>query len=381
MLIKHSNSDNALRSLWDMITFIKDRFSNCVHQNHDAATILYISSLIISPIVAYKGKYLLNEIHSLVNLSPKNFICLVRTTAPSKFPGRMRSLQKKSIDFLRDKCYTVVFDPKREYLNHAKFLIFYHMCFSEGIIYHGKYFGSTNLTIAGLAYKISGRGSRNIGNYEEFSTIYPRPKLSLNKGDTFYLNEILDLINHKVSLYTDPNYLREYLLDHLTHIKSILRHSHRILSGTTLGELYETYIDLLIVHNQTYALLDEIPGKELTRELEEELTRIKPPMNPFELEIMIPTNVEQAELLAEDLGLRNVELQEKIRDYMDVMKKAHRLIEKRYLTVLEKIRDFFDAKEHSFMEFIERNNLYHKKSLRKIIKIVKVGESRKNVDY
>lgn len=99
MFIKYPNSDNALRSLWNMITFVRDRFSNCVRQNHDAVAILYISSLIISPRVAYRGNQLLDEIHNLVNLSPRNFICLVRTTAPSKFPGRTKSLQEQAVDF------------------------------------------------------------------------------------------------------------------------------------------------------------------------------------------------------------------------------------------------------------------------------------------
>ena len=368
MFIKYPDSDNALRSLWNMIMFVRDMFSNCIHQQHDAVAILYVSSLIISPRVAYEGNQLLDEIHNLVNLSPRNFICLVRTTAPSNFPGRMKSLQEQAIDFLRDKCYIVVYDPKREFLNHAKFLIFYHVCFSERIIYHGKYYGSTNLTIAGLAYR---RSSRSVGNYEEFSTTNPRPKLNLNRGDIFYLNEILDLIVHKASLYTDPNYLRKYLTDHLMYVESILQHSRRIISGTTPGEPYETYVDLLITYNQTYALLDEIPGKKLTKELEKELTEIKPPMNPFELEIMIPTNVEQAELLAKDLGLQHTELRKMIKDYIDVVEKAYRLIKERYLTVLKEIRNYFDIKEHSLMEFIERNNTYHKKSLVKMIEIAK----------
>ncbi len=371
VIIKYPDSDNALRRLWDIIMFVRDRFNNCINQHHTSVAILYISSLIISPRVAYRGNQLLNEIRKLVNFSPKNFICLVRTTAPSRFPRLMRFLQEQAIDFLRDRCYTVVYCPRREFLNHAKFLMSYHVCFSEGRIYHGKYYGSTNLTVTGLAYREYGRGSRRIGNYEEFCATNLRSMLSLRRS-AFYLEEILDLINHKVSLYTNSDYLREYLTEHLMYMESILRHSRRIVAGTTLGELYETYVDLLVAHSQTYALLDEIPGKKLTKELEKELAEIKPPANPFELEMMMPTNTKQAELLAKDLGLQRIELRKMIRDYIDVVEKARELIEV-YLTMLtlREIKSYLDSKEYDFMEFIELNNEYHRKSLKKIMEIVK----------
>lgn len=258
-------------------------------------------------------------------------------------------------------------NPRWEFLNHAKFLVFYHVCFSGRVIYHGKYCGSTNLTIAGLAYRRGIGGSRGIGNYEEFTISNPRPRLNLGRGDVFYLSEVLNLVTHKASLYVNPNYLRKYLLDHLMRMESILHNSRRIISGTSLGELYETCVDLLVVYDQTYALLDEVPGKGLTREIEEELAKMKPPVNPFELELMIPIDRDQAELLAKDLGLQYAALRKMIREYIDVLESACRLIKERYLAKLERVRDYFDVKERSFMEFIERNNTRHRRSLERII--------------
>lgn len=49
MRIKYPNSDNALRSPWNVISFIRRRFGGCIHRLHDAIAVLYISSLMITP--------------------------------------------------------------------------------------------------------------------------------------------------------------------------------------------------------------------------------------------------------------------------------------------------------------------------------------------
>lgn len=368
MIVKHPDSDNALRSLWRLISSIRSRFSNCVHQQHDVIALLYISSLIISPRVVYNGNQLLEEIRNTVNMSPRNFVCLVRTTAPSKFPGRMRVLQNQAIDLLRDSCYTVVYHPSYEFLNHAKFAVYYQICYSENIVYHGKYYGSTNLTVAGLAYR---RGTRIVGNYEEYTVAGLRPKFILSKGDEFYLNEALELIIHKASLYTDPNYLRKYLLSHLTYMERVLHHSRRVVSGTTLGELYCAYVDLMVAHNQTYALLDEVPGKKLTEELEIKLMRIKLPINTFELEMLMPVDEKHGEMLAKDLGLGYEDTRRLVKEHIDVVEKAYELIKDSYLVVLGEVKNYFDSKERKFIEFIESNNTHHKSSLAKAVEIAR----------
>jgi len=286
----------------------------------------------------------------------------------------MRIFQKQAIDLIRDRCYTIVYHPGCEFLNHAKFAVYYQICFSENIVHHGKYYGSTNLTVAGLAYR---RGTRNVGNYEEYMVADPRPKSistrGLTRGDKFYLNEALELIIHKASLYTDPNYLRRYLLSHLTYMEQVLYHSRRVVSGTTLGELYCAYVDLMMIHNQSYALLDEVPGKKLTEKLEIKLMRIKPPINTFELEMLIPVNEKHGEMLAKDLGLGYESIYNLVKEYIDVVEKAYKLIKNGYLAVLGEIKNYFDSKEQKFVEFIESNNVYHKNSLAKAIEIARRG--------
>ncbi len=314
----------------------------------------------------HNGIRLLDEIHNIVNMSPRNFICLVRTTAPSYFRGNMRTLQRQAIDVLRDRCYTVIYDPRHEFLNHAKFIVYYQICRSENIIYHGKYYGSTNLTVVGLAYK---RGTRRIGNYEEYTITGLRPKFRLSNSDEFYLNEALELITHKALLYTNRNYLRKYLSDHLKYMEQVLQNSRRIASGTTLGELYSAYMDLVVAYNQTYALLDEVPGKKLTEEIEVKLMEVKLPINIFELEMIIPVDEKHSEILAKDLGLGYNELRKMIKEYIDNVKRAHKLIRSEYLSVLEEISNYFDSGEQKFIEFIKSNNEFHRNSLIKVIKI------------
>jgi len=319
-----------------------------------------MSSLLISPYVNFSSESLLEKISNIVALSPRNCICVVRTTAPDYFRGNMKIMQKKSIDYLRDKCYVVVFSPKREFLNHAKFLLCYHKCFSENIVYRGKYFGSTNLTRSGLW-----RPRQNLGNYEEFTfskRVYP----SISKTDKFYLNEILDLITHKSKLYTDTQYLRTYVSSHLIILKNLLEEVDNITSrgrDLELESLYEVYINCLLTHIQTFALLDEIPGKELTQKIVEELTSKNPPPNPFEIE-MILTDPKYANLLMEDLDLDRNSLYELTKEHADSIKTSSDLIGSRYLNKIGEIENYIDEQEKNFVKFLREYNEIHFKNLK-----------------
>lgn len=344
MFIKQPKSNEALKRFWNMVEFTEDRLGNCASKKHDFTTILYLSSLIISPRVAYRGSQLLNKLSNMVNSSPESVICLVRTTSPCYFPrnrnrkGNMRDLQEQAIDALRDKCYVVVYTPRWEFLNHAKFLIYYHVCHSERILYDGKYYSSTNLTMAGLG----------IGNYEEFTVTGPKPKLHLSKNDEYYLNDVQRLIIHEARLYTNIHYLKNYFSEHLRRLGNILGQIEQVLSGTTLGELYEAYINAKIVYNQTFALLDQMPGKKLTRELVKKLEKeVNPPENPFELEMIIPYDIEQAEMIAIDLEFEKQELRSLLRDSARELEDTRRFIKEDYLKVIDEIENYILRRQFS----------------------------------
>jgi len=353
--IKQPSSDNALRSLWDIIDFARDRTTNCIHNNHDTTTVLYISSLIITPKVILNGRQFLREISNIISLSPAKCICLVRTTTPNYFRyPRMKTLQKNSVDFLRDKCYVVLYSPRREFLNHAKFLIYYHVCFSERIIYHGRFYGSTNLTKAGLGYP---------GNYEEFIKS-SGPRVRLNRNDEYYLNEVLDLIVHKASLYTDPRYLSRYMSDHLASLETLLHQGRDLVShpNVVLEKLYEIYVDTLIAYNQTIALLDEVPGRKITQSIINKLISTGLSPNPFEVEMML-IDTKYANLMIEDLELDRSVLQNLMKENISSLENAIGLIRKDYKPAIEEIKKYADEREASFTEFLERNHKMHVKSL------------------
>ena len=368
MMIKQPDSDNALVKLWNVLRFLRNRLENCVRQDHNSISILYISSLIIAPNVSYRGIRLIDKIKNLVNTSPRNFICLIRTTTPKWFKGIMRRLQEQSVDYLRDRCYVVLFSRKHEFMNHAKFLIFYHICYSERIVYYGKYYGSTNLTMAGL----SGRSGGSRGNYEEFNVTGPRTKFYLSSSDDArIIGEVRYLMVHKALLYTDIHYLRNYLYTHLRQLNNAINRGLNTLSGTTLGELYAINIDLMKVYNQVFSLIDEIPGKLLTNKLEKRLSNIKAPENPFELEMMIPIDMENAELLAKMIDLEDKELRESIRKYIEILKNAYKIISEDYLAHLNQINEYLDDKERSFRDFLKENYISHQLMVNKVLEVAK----------
>ncbi len=358
MRIKRPFDDKALKDLDQILSSIEIRFRDCIYKGHDVFDILYVSSLIISPYVKYNGIRLLDKIKSISNIEPRRIICLIRTTAPSYFPKKrgkgsrisMRTLQKKAIDYLRDKCYVIVYDPYQTFLNHAKFLIYYHICNSEKNIYRIKYYGSTNFTAKGLAYIWDLKGKGKIGNYEEY--VVARHILRrLNKHDVFYLDEVKKLIKHKARLYTDLGYLSRFLYTHLHRIELILGNSRQIVSGTPLGLLFKTYLDLATVYSQSLALLDEIPGKKVTEEIQNDLFEILEPIDPFVIEMITPINVEKKispryynvdsiieefEILARDLELKDKDLRNTILEFINVIENTRNLLQKRYLLKNEK---------------------------------------------
>jgi len=370
--IKYPESDNAIRNLWRAINFVKNRFTYCGRDADNPAAVLYISSLIISPTVAFRGNRLIDELRNLVTLSPGNIICVIRTTAPSYFKKNrsMEELQRRSLDSLRDFCYVIVYDGYQEFLNHAKFLIFYLACPSEGVIYHGKYYGSTNLTAVGLACPPDSKG-----NYEEFTLVGP-DRRHLGWQDAFYLREIQRLVTHKQYLMTDSDFLRRYLENHKSWLEEVLWRAHKVISGTTLGELYKAYVDLLLAHNQMYALLDELPGKMLTEKLVDELASVGPPTDPFELEMMMPTDLKDAELLAEWLGFSPTELKKLLEEHISIVWESRALVKSRYLSELERIHpaeieriyEYFDGKERSFLHLVSKYGEDHITVLYKLLR-------------
>jgi len=394
LIIKHSYEDNALKDLNRTLSVVENMFRGSIDFKQNTFNVLYISSLIISPYVKYKGIRLLDRIKHICSIDPRKIICLIRTTAPSYFPGgrgkhnrtSMRKLQQKAVDYLRDKCYVIVYDPSKPvcaFLNHAKFVIYYHIYHdihnTASAVYTIKYYGSTNFTSSGLAYIWDLKG-RKIGNYEEY-VVTRCTKSGLNKGDIFYLKEVEELIRYKSKLYTDPSFLINYLDMHLRYLKYILHDSQQAISGTPLGLLLKTYLKLSITYSQFLALLDEIPGKRITWKIQNQLFEILEPMDPFIIEMITPTitdetkdqhikelELKEFEMIAQELELNDKELRENILEFIKIIKTTDELLRRDYLRYISNIKDYFDEKEKDFYIMIREYGSKHAEKLESLLR-------------
>lgn len=351
MIIKQPDSNNALVSLWKIIDDAKDLLTNCMNQNHDNTVVLYVSSLIISSRVIHNGKNLLNEISNLVSIAPKNCICVVRTNTPNYFPSFMAKWQTQSINALRGQCYVIQYPPKRTFLNHAKFLLHYHVCFSEKIVDHGKFFGSTNLTLKGLS------NPKPRGNYEEYWK-NSGTKRRLSSTDGYYLQEVLDLITYKASLYTSSQFLNQNIEEHKHSLQNLLNMVGDITGNFKTGFpdsfLYDTYVRSLELYNQTFALFSEMPGKTITNEIINDLISESPPKNPFEIDMMT-LDTEYYDVTNEIPEFAE-ELPELLEKKIYSIRKALELITEKYQPAIENINNYFDEKELLLINYIEEHN-------------------------
>jgi len=364
MIIKHSESSIAIEKLYDLLTFVQERFNNCIGNGHRSTLVIYISSLLISPNTVYKGKRLIDFIEDIVKFSVKDCICVVRTTSPNFFPPPIKNIQSSSIKKLDKTAYVVRFDHRRQFLNHAKFLLFYHVCFSEKMAYHGKFFGSTNMTGAGLA----NYGKYRVGNYEEFSVSGPKAKMRLSvRHDLFYLNEVKDLIMHRGSLYINSVYLQRFLMKHLETIRDIIDWMNRVVSSTTMADLYEAYVTALTSYCSFLALLDEIPGKQLTEDFVENLHRFELSYNIFELETLLPLEEDRSMWGFKELQVSEEELRKRVDLYITVIKDTYYFLQERYLPAVNRIRQYVTEEERLFLFYLEQNFDTHLKRIGELI--------------
>lgn len=366
MLIKQPQSNNALENLWNMLHVAETRINVCHSERHDFTAIFYISSLIISPSIVHNNTNLINQLTNTVHLSPRNVICLIRTNVPNYFTGNVRGLQQRALNSLRSSCYVVAFDPRGQFLNHAKFVIFYHACSSERIFHYGKYYGSTNLTSAGLSHS-----ALRVGNYEEFQCQHPRPKYRLGNSDKYYINEVKRSIEIIYNQYVKSEAAR-YLRDHLRLIYHVLRQAQNIISNTTLGQLYEAYINLVLCYYQTISLLWQLPGKKLTTEIiermEYETQHLNTlPFHPFELEPIIPHNTAHAEQIASILAINEEQIRGAIDLLLNTLEESINNISRKYREAVHNIIPYLDEHELQFYEVVQKYGSIHLTKIQELL--------------
>jgi hypothetical protein len=370
MFIKQPNSSIALERLSDVLRYLGDRFEVCVKSRHRSLTVLYVSSYVITTngIRGSKGATgLLDLVRKAVNLSPQGFVCVVRTSAPSVFSGNLSKRQREAVDSLRSSCYVRCYG-KGEFVNHAKFVIGYHFCFSEGVFYYGKYYGSTNLTEPGLATSLWG-----LGNYEEFNFSRLRMDLVQNlrraRGQWYYIYEIYSTVNSRYRLYTDERYLKNYFEDHVKYFRDLLSKIKRVVEGTTRAQLFQAYAKSLALNIHILAFVDDLPGKKLTSEILSEVERIgvRPP-DPLEVEVLLTESDEVADKLAELLNLREDKLREEIVRYLNASEKLLNLLKQTYR--VDRVRQYYDEIEEGYYRFLMDNGRTHMKMLEEVYRMI-----------
>jgi len=165
---------------------------------------------------------------------------------------------------------------------------------------------------------------------------------------------MLQIIKGKYYLYKSEEFPLEIVRGHIKLLEFLRGWGYGIAAGTTLGELFTAYVDLLVANNMTYALLEDLPGKNLTQDLIRKLAEDSPPYDPFELEAMICDEkhadhvASLLELDKEKLRSLVMELSEKkIPESIKTLTSYAGIIEERGIEGLE---PYFDEIEKSFME-------------------------------
>ncbi len=387
MLVKQPADDKPLRVLGRLLNIIGKRVDVCKRGGHRFISLLYISSYVFTSTVAINGRLLTELLRDLAGKSD-SVVCLIRTVAPSCLP-RFK-LHKEFLERLRDYCYIVVYDMEREFLNHAKFIVWFHVCFNEMIVYKTIYYGSTNFTWRGLAKDSSGRG-----NFEEFHYMMPRvyslhflPKGTAKSLD-FYLGQIEQLLRIPYNMYTNRGYVSTAVKNHLNLLRETANKIKSIVSGTTVLDLYRAFVNGHTMYLSILALLYQLPGRKLTEKIYLSLTEALEPLHPLMLETM---SLPQADMKVYKKEVEKVikeiiekyysknQLSRELRDVLDALENARKGLQSylNYLLRENDIRSFVykhgDSKERELIRRVERlSNIFE--TFEEIRKLLSKGPS------
>lgn len=362
MIIKQPYDNIALCGLLNAMNSLRNRVKNCVDNKHKTLTIIYVSSFVITEEgldKPYQGKSILNILETILNSSPSSIVCILRTSSPAVL-GKIGPIHKKAINLLRSKCYVMLYGRVHShsrgygvFSNHAKFILGYHYCFSENAFHHMRYYGSTNLTLAGLAYY----SKHNLGNYEEFylSPVrrYPPQCLPIHK---YYLDEACRIVADVNNLYSDKQFLRKYVNTHLTEFQNLLETIEKVVKGTTKAQLFQSYVELQAIYLQVLSFISDLPGKKFTSDVIEGVTNEVKPPSPLEVEVMLTDDEKDAEEIADLLNLSEGRLRDECMKYLNIIRRTLNSM-KGY--PIDNIERYYDDIENKFNIFLRENGRTH----------------------
>ncbi|MEM4342666.1 MAG: hypothetical protein QXF97_09020, partial [Candidatus Caldarchaeum sp.] len=193
----------------------------------------------------------------------------------------------------------------------------------------------------------------------------------LGNSDKYYINEVKRSIEIIYNQYVKSEAAR-YLRDHLRLIYHVLRQAQNIISNTTLGQLYEAYINLVLCYYQTISLLWQLPGKKLTTEIiermEYETQHLNTlPFHPFELEPIIPHNTAHAEQIASILAINEEQIRGAIDLLLNTLEESINNISRKYREAVHNIIPYLDEHELQFYEVVQKYGSIHLTKIQELL--------------
>jgi hypothetical protein len=378
MIIKKPNDDIALRSLLELANRVLIRGVRCASRNHDAFTLIYMSTHIITLDGIRERRPGLKSLKEVIveasTSYPDRFICILRTNDSTVFRSSKNNIHQRheeGVNSLRHHCYTKTYQ-RNQLINHAKFVLVYHFCFDEDVFYHGRYYGSTNFTAAGLFRK----------NYEEFHRSYlriiPLWRSSEVRSHAFYIQDAFHIVNERFNL-SSPEGLKQYIDEHVKAFMEILERLERVISYTPLLELYNAFIDSQRLYLELLSFIGDLPGKKATSRIIEQIVstvkrewEIDVP-NMIELEMLEATSEETIQEVMKLLRLRESDIRDTAKKYLKAARHALKVFGQEY--DLSRVKDYYDEIEKAFMKKIVEYGERHRTLLRKAIEAI-TGRSR-----
>jgi hypothetical protein len=245
------------------------------------------------------------------------------------------------------------------FLNHAKYALTYIINLSNGKYMFLKYYGSTNITLAGLAHQHNG-----FGNYEEYY-VDPRSEsgrisdLVKDYRHRFYLFHIHNTFNRYYSLRSDKRYLRQQVNDFISQLKKKIDEVQKIVSGTTLVDLLYSYVQLQALYLHTLNFIGDLPGRKLTSKITQKALEIVMPPNSLEVEaLMFDPEVPETKEIMSKLSFAEKDLRSWIEDYLKALNYLIKELHENYRKEVDRIEMYYDDIERKQIEWLERHAKY-----------------------
>jgi hypothetical protein len=367
LIIKQANDKIALERLLRLVNQVVEKSLKCKKRNHPSLTLIYISSYMISLSGISEPydsslKSLKDTINTAAVTCPERFICILRTSSPVIFGNKtLRDLQASGINAFRPYCYTKVYE-RGLLVNHAKFVISYHFCFDEEIVDYGNYYGSTNLTRAGLCGK----------NYEVFHApdylkTFNYRQFTRRKYHKYYIRDAYRVVNERVTLYYYPEKLKQHVDKHMSIFESILGQISRVIKHTPIVDLYNAFIEVQRLYLEVLSFIDDLPGRQITSQIInkiESTVEVSPP-NVIELEMLETTDENIIRRAIDLLKLSEGDLKEITRKYIKAVESALKIFKDTYDP--KHIEKYYDDFEMIFVKRLREYSKHHRELLRNIL--------------